>query len=131
MTLRRWLFACAAVALFSMVSALATGQQQPIFGCRHAINCRASPVSASALNDASASGLLVSGSVRWGPGFHFGLSMPILNLPARKSPPEIDIHAFHLHDVTLLPTAVPAPSPTPTVPPASPAEPARSMWERG
>ncbi len=127
MTLRRWLFGCAAAAL---LGAPAAGQQQPIFGCRHAINCRASPVSASALNDASASGLLVGGSIRWGPGFHFGLAVPILNLPAREPAPEIDIHAFRLRNVTLLPTPAPPPAITPALLPAPPDSPGAVVKEQ-
>lgn len=92
-------------------------QQQPIFGCRHSISCRPSPTGASALNDAGASGLLVGGSIRWGPGFHFGLVTPVLKLPAPED--TIDIHAFRLRNVTLLPPpeATPTPTPTPTNPP--------------
>ncbi|MEO8188897.1 MAG: hypothetical protein ABI682_01040 [Acidobacteriota bacterium] len=100
-------------AAAAILATRASAQQQPIFGCRHAINCRPSPVSASALNESGRSGLLVSGSVRWGPGFHFGLAMPALNLRARELTPEIDIHAFHLQNVTLLPAPA-ASSPTPT-----------------
>ncbi len=104
-------------AAAAILSAAAPAQQKPIFGCRHAINCRPSPVSASALNDSGGSGLLASGSVRWGPGFHFGLALPALNLPAREPTPAIDIHAFHLPNVTLLPAqGAPPPTPTPSGP---------------
>jgi hypothetical protein len=112
--------------LLAFLASPASGQQQPIFGCRHAISCRPSPVGNSALNDLGASGLLVSGSVRWGPGFHFGLAMPVLNLPAPEPEAAIDAHAFHLHNVTLLPTPEPAsdpsspPSATPTPLPSPP-----------
>jgi hypothetical protein len=98
----------------------ARAQQAPIYGCRHAISCRNSPLAFSALNDPGVGGLLVSGSVRWGPGFDFGLKMPLLKPPAAEREPEaaVDLHAFHLRDVTLLPPLDPdqpsgTPSPTP------------------
>lgn len=97
----------------------ARGQQQPIFGCRHAISCRNSPLSNSALNDAGASGLLVAGSVRWGPGFHLGPVTPLLKIPAVEPSESIELHGFHLRNVTLLPAPEPAPPPPqPTPAPA-------------
>lgn len=90
----------------------ASGQQQPIYGCRHAINCRPSPVGASALNDRGTSGLLVSGSVRWGPGFQAGLSTPFLKIPLLGEEPAVDLKTFRLRNATLLP---PPPEPTPPV----------------
>jgi len=111
--------AAALSCLLTFLASTASGQQQPIFGCRHAISCRPSPVGNSALNDFGASGLLVGGSIRWGPGFHFGLAIPILNLPAAEPEAAIDAHGFHLRNVTLLPTPEPdsPPSATPTPPP--------------
>jgi hypothetical protein len=87
------------------------GFQQPIFGCRHAISCRNAPIGFSALNDPGTSGLLAVGSIRWGPGFHVGLKLPLLKLPAPET--TVDIHEFHLRNVTLLPTPEPTPGPTP------------------
>jgi len=103
----------------------ARAQQAPIYGCRHAISCRNSPVAFSALNDPGAGGLLVSGGIRWGPGFDFGLKMPLLKVPATEKEPEsaIDLHAFHLRDVTLLPPPdpdQPSATPTPTPPNGTP-----------
>lgn len=98
-------------------------QQQPIFGCRHAISCRPSPTGASALNDSGASGLLLGSSIRWGPGFHFGLVTPILKLPAPETSDAIDIHAFRLRNVTLLPPPEATPTPTPPNPRGSTTDP--------
>lgn len=115
-----------AIGLILAVAALqappAVAQQDPIFGCRHAISCRPSPVSNSALNDGGAGGLLVGGSIRWGHGFHFGLVTPILKVPVLEPSESVDVHAFHLRNVTLLPppepTPEPSPGPTPTPTPA-------------
>lgn len=102
----------------------ANAQQQPIFGCRHAISCRNSPVGNSALNDLGTSGLLAVASVKWGPGFHFGLAVPLLKLPAAEPEAAVDVHGFHLRNVTLLPTPEPTPPPAaPTPPPSSPPDP--------
>lgn len=90
----------------------ALAQQQPIFGCRHAISCRPSPVGNSALNDGGAGGLLVGGSVRWGPGFHFALVTPILKVPVLGPTESFDLHGIHLQNVTLLPTPEPTQEPT-------------------
>jgi hypothetical protein len=112
--------ACAA-AILSPGAALC--QQQPIYGCRQSINCRPSPVGASALNDRGTSGLLVGGSIRWGPGFHFGLVTPILKIRLLAEEPAVDLKTFRLPNVTLLPpaeptpAAAPAPVPPPTVTP--------------
>ena len=116
------ILAAAAAALIPM-SALA--QQQPIYGCRQAINCRPSPTSNSALLDPGVSGLLVGGSIRWGPGFHAGLALPFLKLPLIGAEPTYDLKAFHLRNASLLPPpepgapgdALPLPTPSVTVTP--------------
>ena len=89
------------------------GFQQPIFGCRHAISCRNAPIGFSGLNDLGTIGLMAAGSIKWGPGFHFGLAIPILKLPATEPESAVDVHGFHLRNVTLLPTPEPTPAPTP------------------
>ncbi|MDQ6894772.1 MAG: hypothetical protein M3167_19120 [Acidobacteriota bacterium] len=108
----------AAVAA-ALLPVAALSQQQPIYGCRQSINCRPSPVGASALNDRGASGLLVGASIRWGPGFHFGLVTPLLKIPLIGEEPAVDLKTFRLPNVTLLPPAEPTPaaSPAPAPPP--------------
>ena len=102
---------CAAAILSPGAS---LSQQQPIYGCRQAINCRPSPVGASALNDRGTLGLVMGGSIRWGPGFHFDLVTPFLRLPLLGEEPAVDLKTFRLPNATLLPT----PEPTPAAPPA-------------
>jgi hypothetical protein len=108
---RRSLLLTAAVVLLPVA---VPGQQQPIYGCRQSINCRPSPVGASALNDRGASGLLVSGGIRWGPGFYAGISTPFLKIPLFGEEPAVDLKTFRLRNATLLP---PLPEPTPAVVP--------------
>ena len=115
MSRRPLVLAAAGCVLFPLA---ALSQQQPIYGCRQSINCRPSPVGASALNDRGASGLLVGGSIRWGPGFHLGLGTPVLKLPLLGEEPAVDLKTFRLHNATLLPPPEPpAAAPAPTVTP--------------
>ncbi|HEY6050884.1 MAG TPA: hypothetical protein VIZ58_06520 [Thermoanaerobaculia bacterium] len=114
-SVRRSLVAAAAAAV--LLPGAAISQQQPIYGCRQAINCRPSPVSASALNDSGVHGLLVGASVRWGPGFHLGLVTPVLKLPLLGEEPAVDLKTFRLPNATLLPTPEPTPASSPAVPP--------------
>ena len=108
-----------------LLATAASGQQQPIYGCRQSINCRPSPVGASALKDPGVGGLLIGGSVRWGPGFHFGLVTPFLRLPLLGEEPAVDLKTFRLPNATLLPTPEPTPAalparvPPPTVTPGA------------
>lgn len=116
-------FAFAIAIALAGTASPALAQQDPIFGCRHAISCRPSPVSNSALNDGGAGGLLVGGSIRWGHGFHFALVTPILKVPLLEPSESFDLHGVHLQNVTLLPTPEPAPAaPAPTPTPAPPAQ---------
>lgn len=123
LSIRRFLSAAAAAAV--LIPGVALSQQQPIYGCRQSINCRPSPVGASALNDRGTSGLLVGGSIRFGPGFHLGLVTPLLKLPLLGEEPAVDLKTFRLPNVTLLPppeptpAAAPAPVPSPTVTPGA------------
>jgi hypothetical protein len=106
------------LAAAALLPGAALSQQQPIYGCRQSINCRPSPVGASALNDRAVGGLLIGGSVRWGPGFHLGLVTPLLKIPLVGEEPAVDLKTFRLPNATLLPPAEPAsPSPTPGPPP--------------
>ena len=112
----RILAAAGAAAAAALLPGAALSQQQPIYGCRQSINCRPSPVGASALNDRGMSGLLVGGSIRWGPGFHFGLVTPLLKVPIIGVEPEVDLKTFRLPNVTLLPPPEPTPGATAPVP---------------
>ena len=109
----------AAGAAFRAPSSLA--QQKPIYGCRQSINCRPSPVGNSALLDPGVSGLLLGGSISWGPGFHMGLVMPALKVPLVGKEPTYDVKDFHFRNASLLPTPGPAdvslPLPSPTATP--------------
>ena len=80
---------------------------------------------ASAFNDRGTSGLLVGGSIRWGPGFHLGLVTPLLKIPLIGEEPAVDLKAFRLPNVTLLPPAEPTPAASPTPVPSPTATPAR------
>jgi hypothetical protein len=124
-TLRGSLRGSLIVAAAALFPGAALSQQQPIYGCRQSINCRPSPVGASALNDRGTSGLLVGGSIRWGPGFHVGLVTPLLKIPLIGEEPAVDLKTFRFRNTTLLPpaepappaAAAPAPPPLPTVTP--------------
>lgn len=109
----------AAGAAAVLLPGAALSQQQPIYGCRQSINCRPSPVGNSALNDRGTNGLLFGGSIRWGPGFHLDLVTPLLKIPIIGEEPAVDLKAFRLPNVTLLPPAEPTPSPTPAPPPTA------------
>ena len=93
-------------ALMLFVS-VASAQQYPIFGCRHAISCHVPPIGPVALNDPGLGGLLVAGSVKWSPGFHFGLVPPHKQAPEPEAEPALNDHGFHLRNVKLLPPEKP------------------------
>jgi hypothetical protein len=105
----------------ALLSRNALSQQKPIYGCRQSINCRPSPVSNSALLDPGVSGLLLGGSIQWGPGFHVGFVMPALKIPLVGKEPTYDVKDFHFRNASLLPTPgladVSPPLPFPTVTP--------------
>jgi hypothetical protein len=124
---RSSLILAAAGAAAALFPGAALSQQQPIYGCRQSINCRPSPVGASALNDRGASGLLVGGSVRWGPGFHFGLVTPLLKIPLIGEEPAVDLKTFRLPNVTLLPPAEPTPAASSAPVPSPTATPTRAQ----
>lgn len=119
MDCRRRILELTGAALF--VPFIAFAQQQPIYGCRTALSCRPSPIGNSALADKTLSGLLVTGGVGWGPGFHFGMPIPSLQVPAPQPTAVVDARVFRLRDVRLLPSPGPAitPAPTPTPAPAA------------
>ena len=96
-------------------------QQQPIFGCHASPSCAPSPTGSSALLDRAATGLLLGASIRWGPGFHFGLVAPLLSSRESRAGTAADARVFHLRGASLLPT--PSPTPTPTSPPPDPVPP--------
>jgi hypothetical protein len=109
-------------ALLLAAGPRASAQQYPIFGCRHAVSCRVPPVGPAALNDPGTGGLLALASVKWGPGFQFGLLPNLKPRPEPEAEPSMDGHAFHLRNVRLLPPPEkPADelAPTPAPPPAS------------
>jgi hypothetical protein len=110
----------------ALSAAPAAAQQQPIFGCRSALSCRASPVGNSALAGDAGSGLLIGARFRFGPGFHFDLVTP-LRVPTPETSDWNRIFTMRLRDVSLLPTpaapseATATPTPTPTAASAAPA----------
>ena len=63
-----------------------------------------------ALLDPASSGLVVGVSIRWGPGFHMGLVMPMLKVPLAGQEPTYDVKEFHLRNASLLPTPEPGPA---------------------
>jgi hypothetical protein len=106
------------LALFGLALAAtaAVAQQQPVYGCRSAINCRPSPIGNSALAGDSGSSMLVGASVRWGPGFHVGFVTSLLKIPPPDPLPWSNNFTFHLPGVSLLPPppeATPEPRPPP------------------
>jgi hypothetical protein len=107
-----------ALALLGLALAApaAVAQQQPVYGCRSAINCRPSPIGNSALAGDSGSSMLVGTSVRWGPGFHMGFVTSLLKIPPPDPPPWGNDFTFHLRGVSLLPPP-PEPTPEPRSPP--------------
>ena len=68
----------------------------------------------------------MAGSIRWGPGFHVGLSTPFLKIPLFNAEPPVDLKSFRLPNATLLPP--PEPIPTAAPPRVTPsADPARDQ----
>jgi hypothetical protein len=101
------LMAAIVLAAIVVLPIAAGGQELPIYGCRQAISCRNSPVAKSALNDPGTSGLLIRANVLGATGFH--LVLPPVKAPSAQADGEVELHGFHLRNVTLFPTPAPPP----------------------